>query len=639
MTKISRREALKTGGKAIASLPVVKAGAVIAGGVALTGLASACRASEPDTWVNYPGGVMPGPTEALIVNSALLPNGLLLDLPFFEWASIDVAANSRVSMDRWRDVKVKLHGNYVNRGELFMWPTSRTNNHELCFVDIDEAAMHGGGNEVFDEDVGLWNVDGGKLHLQGPEVTDMVFPTLGLAANQTVITLASIPVGWQVGDSIVIAPTESGQNSHLPYDETTIAAINGTTLTLADALVNDHPTWLINGQLQRPEILNTTRSVKIYGEEDGRTHIFSNNIVAHTLEYFEVFNFGPRKLGDFVQGRYGIHFHHGGTYATQQVVKGASIHHGGSHAFVTHKTHNIKLSHCVAHASQEEQYWWDTSGQGIDNATHDILWHDCIGSMALEGTGDIQLAIFAVGKGDRCEVVRCRAFGGRGGKKSSAYRWGEKQAPVLGPWVFIDNVAHNMQELGVFWWQNNPHPSTIINTVFYNCGGGGILTGAYGNGLLATGVTTVNSGDAGLIIHAASTFDQGAGEVRQQTYTACVFDGVIKEPGSLPPPIDPVTLEEVPNLFVNCVIGPAPSGKAIELLHRNNVDEKDLLEFNEMTTFPGVLEDDLIIIEDGSHIDLQITVWFNGTHWQVNSKDSGIGVFYGPWNANRTDIT
>ena len=598
------------------------------------------RSSLASTWTGYPGG-KPGIGDDLVVNATNLPSGLMLDEDI-EWGTLTVEAGSDCVFDPEKSVLVELTGNAVIEGRLRSAPESRSLTHELRFININEALFVGGGTTPLATDVGLWVTGSGVLDFSGPEVTPWVRASGDIELNDTVITLDSTPVGWQAGDELVFTPMGAGQNPHLEskYDRITIASISGANVTLSSGLTVDHLSEVYNGVTYTAEVLNLNRSIIVAGAASARTHVLIHSIAAHTIDYVEIKHFGPRPVTDGIQGRYGMHFHAGGTFPVEQQVIGCSLHDGGFHAYVAHKSHNVRYTSCVSHDTQDDAFWWDESNfpveAPVDNSTDKIKWIDCVASLVREGNPGSanQNTGFALGKGDDCETIGCVAVGVYGGKSSSGFKWAEKQGVVNTPWVFQDCIAHNNEQSGIFWWQNNSHPSPIVDFVTFDNGGGGILLGAYRNGVLVTRVTSFQNNEAGLVSHAHGSEVQGA--PLPQIWTDCIFDGgtkpaIIKEPSSATDaPAGPIQ-------FNNCKL--ISTGTAVvELLHRNNVDQPDSMTFAASTEFlvalggADALIEDWFIIEDGSHVDLLLTK-FGTTNYTIYEETNVLGTFYAPWNA------
>ncbi|WMX13716.1 T9SS type A sorting domain-containing protein [Aureispira sp. CCB-E] len=90
------------------------------------------------------------------------------------------------------------------------------------------------------EQLSLGLVVMGELEIVGQEKTNMIKLGADALRNQALIELASTPVGWNIGDSLVV--TRGGNQSTLANGEDLVAiqAINGTTITCTNNLTKNH---------------------------------------------------------------------------------------------------------------------------------------------------------------------------------------------------------------------------------------------------------------------------------------------------------------------------------------------------------------------------------------------------------------
>src|SRR6185436_1716671 len=73
------------------------------------------------------------------------------------------------------------------------------------------------------------------------------------------VTLAEEVKGWKVGDKIVVTATQTEYRKELFSEERTIAALDGTKLTLNEPLVNEHS----GVDIYRGEVANLSRNVVV----------------------------------------------------------------------------------------------------------------------------------------------------------------------------------------------------------------------------------------------------------------------------------------------------------------------------------------------------------------------------------------
>ncbi len=89
-------------------------------------------------------------------------------------------------------------------------------------------------------------------------------------AGATSLTLQSAPVGWKVGDELILPDTQTPLASGPRIESTvTIAALSGTSVTLSKPLDFDHKTVLgLDGRLGvHPVVLNITRNIVITSDD------------------------------------------------------------------------------------------------------------------------------------------------------------------------------------------------------------------------------------------------------------------------------------------------------------------------------------------------------------------------------------
>ena len=158
--------------------------------------------------------------------------------------------------------------------------------------------MIGGGMQILASDVGLWVTDAGLLETNGTAKNPWARLTADPAAGATTISVDDA-TGWLVGDEISIAPSElptvGGHWHH--YDDRTISAISGNTITVNSALTYPHPSQVVNGVTHRSIVMNLNRNVKIHGTPTNRAHVMHLGHVqkVHSPSYVELRYLGPAK--------------------------------------------------------------------------------------------------------------------------------------------------------------------------------------------------------------------------------------------------------------------------------------------------------------------------------------------------------
>lgn len=507
-------------------------------------------------------------------------------------------------------------GNVLVYGKLSMKPASAAIVHTLRFVDINEADFVGGGMSPIASDVGLWvmcdqetetemplcvqGTPGGTLDLQGTAKAAWLRAQGGLFAGATQITLSSAPTGWQVGDTLIIAPTESpsvGTGSWSGFEGRTITAINGNVVTLNTALTRAHPAvvnpW--NGDVYTPEVANLSRNVRIWGTGNGlaplagngRSHIFVKSTEAQSIKYVSLRYMGPRKSDAQytapVLGRYALHFHFNEDASRGSIVEGVVCQDAGNHCFVPHASHGITFGDILSYNTFDEPVFWDAPPcqncpEEAINDSHDITIDRALVMLVRvdpEHQGS-RLSGFILRKGNNNSITNSVAVGVRGNSDASGYQWPEFGH---GLWVFENNIAHNNKEKGLFIWQNNSAPHTISNTVVYHNSGVGIGLGAYRNEYNIIDFYAIGNLGNGLFSWATSTTNRrpdGYAQAWERVYST---NNLRIADHNLPP--------EVPVLFLECAI---PGVTVLEDLDPGVITAKDrpgLYDFVNCTRLDG----------------------------------------------------
>jgi hypothetical protein len=439
--------------------------------------------------------------------------------------------------------------NVVVYGTLRMRPGAT-----LRFRDINESAFKGGDTaEPFDSDVGLWIQDHGILDAQGTPKLAWARTTDGLAAGVTSLTLDADPVGWKVGDDLVLTPTEHpsvGERSHTGFEPRRITAISGRTVRLATPLAHAHPsTRLPNGRVMCPEVLNISRDCRIEGQPGKRAHIILNHCHCEghdlRLSHVGIYYMGPRRnFGDsdrdVILGRYPLHFHMMHDASRGTLVDGVVIAFSGNHAFVPHSSHGVTFRDCIAYDNFEAPYWWDEAAP-----TFDITFERCVAAVVktLPEHRGFKLSAFVLGfspsiiRPGRNKLIGCVAIGVQGNKDSAGYVWPEA---VGGTWTFQDCVGHNNKISGIFVWQNNGQDHPIERFVAYRNGLFGIEHGAYGNRYNYDDTVLHENGWAALKLHATSE-----GEPPDLHFKRVDFGGLVMS-------VSHAGTGSAPTLFENC---------------------------------------------------------------------------------------
>ncbi|NET35262.1 MAG: hypothetical protein F6K19_25080, partial [Cyanothece sp. SIO1E1] len=221
---------------------------------------------------------------------------------------------------------------------------------------------HGDHNHMSDpiDNKALIVAPGGKLDLHGAKVKS--WTQLDSTANigDTSIALADTPVGWKVGDTIAIAPTDFDA---FEVEERVITDIRGGKVFFDKPLEHLHygeQQNLGNGKMldMRAEVANLSRNITIKGSDEGESKILTNR--SKDPDHYARTGYGGHTMYlpnaevkiegvEFTElglsgelGRYPVHFHHTGD-AKGSYIKDSSIHHTFQRGLVVHQTDNVLI--------------------------------------------------------------------------------------------------------------------------------------------------------------------------------------------------------------------------------------------------------------------------------------------------------
>jgi hypothetical protein len=434
--------------------------------------------SDPAVWSS---GAVPSANDKVTVRGA---HTVTLDVATAVASGIAIEPNAALVFAPGLGITLTTTRNVVVEGRLVMRPVSSAVLHVVRFVGIDERSYVGGGMTVRDSDVGLWVVGSGVIDAVGTAKAGWTRVSAPVPAGATSITLERPPVGWEIGDEIVIAPTESpsvGNASWQGFEERSITGVAGATVTFAPAASRAHP--VVNGSWGA-EVMNLTRNVRIEGTPSGRAHVMFLASVPQTLSNVAVRHTGPRQDRDgdgitsLVLGRYPLHFHMQDDGSRGSLVESVVVRDAGSHSFVAHTSHGITFRDTIAYNVFDDAYWWDE-----EELTDDTRFEHAIAALVKSDPTfrGYKLNGFTLGRGTGNVVRDSVAVGVQGNVDSSGFQWPEEANLEPNTWEFADNVAHNNKVDGIFTWQNTKGPHVVGPFVAYHNGGFGIDHGAYVN--------------------------------------------------------------------------------------------------------------------------------------------------------------
>lgn len=479
--------------------------------------------SASSTWQ---GGSVPGPEDAVTIGHLVI-----YDLPKSRVSGVTISETGHLVFSPGKSVVLETDKNLLNRGTLEMRPASPSILHRLRFVDVDETKFVGSGMEVLGTDVGLWTTANGRLDAIGAAKTPWTRLTSSAKGGETRITVHDAE-GWQIGDTIVVVPTEHprvGARAWDGFEERRIEAIDGAIIDLDRSLDHDHPEVEnpFNDNRYTAEVLNLTRNIRIEGvgnhspsfrpHENGRAHvIFLATKQPQIIKYIELSHLGPRqpdgKFTTGIEGRYPLHFHHAGDGSRGTQIEGVVARQSGNRAFVPHASHGITLKETIAYDVFDDAYWWDRPPKGARdperrsvNDTHDLLITRAVAARVANHPTfrGFRLSGYTLGDGRQSSLTLrdSVAIGVQGNRTSSGFHWPEVGRTM---WNFDSNIAHNNKVSGIFVWQNNDNPHEIKHFVAYHNGGVGTDHGAYGNNYRYSDLFLFGNGEAGFSSRAAA---------------------------------------------------------------------------------------------------------------------------------------
>jgi hypothetical protein len=477
------------------------------------------RWSDPATW----GGAVPGPGDVAVVG-----HSVLLDIDATV-AGARVEQGGELTFDPASSRTLSSTGNVVVAGALRARPEGHHVVHALKFPRVNEGRFVGDHTmEPLDTDVGLWAVGTGVLDLQGTAKRAWTQLATAAAADDTVITVADA-AGWQVGDEVVVTPTEppsvEGYAEH--HDRRVVAALSGATVTLDRPLDHPHPSVTVSpGVTRQAEVLNLTRNVRVEGTPEGRAHLLMLDVAApQNLGYVGLRHLGPQHAHPHggvqgVVGRYSLHFHMSFDATRGSVVEGAVAYDGGNHAFVPHLSNGITFRDCIAHDTEDTPFWWDQPADGDELGhipAHAVTYERCITSLTRENAGSrYSTSGFLLGPGTENAARSCVAVGGLASDEANAgFKWVGDAHEVEGTWTFENCVSHNNNGSSIYFWVNGvPHSYVDRFTAYHD--NHGIRAGSYTNLVSYRDTTVYGCGEVGLYITAVPGDDDPPG--RTVTY-------------------------------------------------------------------------------------------------------------------------
>jgi hypothetical protein len=151
----------------------------------------------------------------------------------------------------------------------------------------------------------------GTVSIYGSKVTPYVALAKNANAGDTMLTLAAVPIGWSVGDTLLLPGTNAATNQD---EQPTIAAINGNMVTLSAPLLYSHTA----PAGQSVQVADEDRTVVLQSQTPGPKtggHVMLMHTDQEVVAYADFLGLGRtdksvplNSLTNHV-GRYALHFH------------------------------------------------------------------------------------------------------------------------------------------------------------------------------------------------------------------------------------------------------------------------------------------------------------------------------------------
>ena len=306
--------------------------------------------SNPSTWS---GGVVPASGARV-----LIPVGVNVQVDGVLSARIStIRVDGKLSFNTTRNTELRVDTVIVTGSGAFEMgtaanPIARGVSSRLLITDngaIDRSW------DPFGISRGL--ISHGSVSIYGAEVTSYAALALPATAGTVSLTLKTVPVGWKVGDSVVVAATTTGATQN---EARRISAITGNVVLLDQALAYNH---LSPSSDLEVHVVNTTRNAVIESEStaiDRRGHVMFMHNRDVDVAYAGFYKLGRTDktkpindavvnsdwtlkagTGTNVRGRYSVHFHRNGVVndGNPATIIGSAVVDSPGWGFVNHTSY------------------------------------------------------------------------------------------------------------------------------------------------------------------------------------------------------------------------------------------------------------------------------------------------------------
>jgi len=210
---------------------------------------------------------------------------------------------------------------------------------------------------------GIMVMYGGSLQIHGAPLAKTFTKLSAPAPQGSTQLLVADPVGWNVGDHVVITSTSlfAGET-----EENTIKGVAGNLITLMKPLNYSHD----GISPAQGEVADLTRNVVVTSKNPAvhAMGVMFMNSAKGSLSYAEFSHLGG--LG--VLGRYPIHFHHVQKTMTGTVLDGLSVWDSHNRFITIHNTQGITVKNSVGFNSTGHGFFLEDATEENNTLTHNI---------------------------------------------------------------------------------------------------------------------------------------------------------------------------------------------------------------------------------------------------------------------------
>lgn len=498
-----------------------------------------CSVCDESVWA----GVTPDATTNLLVPAGV---SLVADCDLVA-RTLTIDEGGALTASRTQSSSITLHGNLVLCGDLDYGTVDDripagttaeiifTGMHDDDYVGTVSAAVYDPEiiapadtpMSVIESDIGLWVMGAGRLRAAGQRKSawSTLLDGAGAGDASFVVDDAS---GWEVGDRVALTPTAvlaSGANFASEFDEGTVSAVAGGSVTLQTAPIYEHAGCA--ECMRRGEAANLTRNVVIRSLDDtAHAHIMIAQRALAQLDSVELRWLGPEKCGG-PDRRAPLWFHQQTDAAADSFVRHVSIWGGQHHSLIVEKSNGIEISDVVGYDSYDDGFLLtydftacatrclDREAAAPKNIVLDHVLAARIG-VGLREEGCVRIshrmagidAVGGEGSGVRNSVAVGVGLEGIG-EDISGFRWGEGGTGRPMDFTFASNVAHNIHGNGVLLWQNGQEQQRpYTDNAFWSVSARGMHWGAYDNAYQFDRTIVVDAGGASVGVKAIPTVDR-----------------------------------------------------------------------------------------------------------------------------------